>query len=61
MVQAFQVTVMFCLGEGEEDATKGGVNGFGGKHGNKRAKPMKVEGGEDMPRELGQVHAKRNV
>ena len=61
MVKMFQITVMFYLGEGKEDATEGGVNGFGGEHGNKRAKPMKVEGGEDMPRELSQVHAKRNL
>ena len=52
MVQAFQVTVTFCLGEGEEDMTKGGVNGFGGKHRNKRAKSMRMEGSENMPREF---------
>ena len=61
MVKTFQITVTFYLGEGEEDAMEGGVNGFGGEHGNKRAKPMKVEGSEDVPRELDQVHVKRNV
>ena len=40
---------------------KGGVNGFRREHGNKHAKPVKVEGSEDVPRELGQVHVKRDV
>ena len=57
----FQIAVTFCLGEGEKDVMEGGVNGFGREHGNKHAKPMKVEGSEDMPRELGQVHAKRDL
>ena len=35
---------------------KGGVNGFGRKHGNKCAKPMKMEGSEDVPGEFCQVH-----
>ena len=48
----FQIAVTFCWGEGEEDTTKGGVNGFGRKHGNKCAKPVKMEGSEDVPREL---------
>ena len=39
---------MFSLREGEENMTKGGVNGFGREHGNKCAKPMKVEDSEDM-------------
>ena len=52
MIQTFQIAVMFCLGEGEEDMMKGGVNGFGREHGDKRAKPMKMEGSEDMPREF---------
>ena len=40
---------------------KGGVNSFGREHGNKRAKLMKMEGGEDMPGEFCQVHSKRDV
>ena len=40
---------------------KGGVNGFRREHGNKHAKPMKMEGGEDMPGEFCQVHLKRDV
>ena len=40
---------------------KGGVNSFGREHGNKRAKPMKMEGGEDVPGEFCQVHSKRDV
>ena len=27
---------------------KGGVNSFGGEHGNEHAKPMKVESGKDV-------------
>ena len=61
MIQTFQITVTFYLGEGEEDMMKSGVNGFGRKHGDKCAKPMKVEGSEDVPRELSQVHVKRDV
>ena len=38
----FQITVMFCLGEREEDSVKGGVNGFGGKHQDESAKTIKV-------------------
>ena len=57
----FQIAVTFYLGKREEDMTKGGVNDFRREHGNKHAKPMKVEGSEDMPRELGQVHVKRDV
>ena len=40
---------------------KGGVNSFRRKHGNKCAKPMKMEGGEDVPGEFCQVHMKRDV
>ena len=40
---------------------KGGVNSFGREHGNKCAKPMKMEGSEDMPGEFCQVHSKRDV
>ena len=40
---------------------KGGVNSFGRVHGNKRAKPMKMEGGEDVPGEFCQVHSKGDV
>ena len=42
MFQLFEITVAFSLGKGEEDAAKGGVNNFGGKHGNKGAKAMKM-------------------
>ena len=41
--------------------TKGGVNCFGREHGNKHAKPMKMEGSEDVPREFCQVHSKGDV
>ena len=40
---------------------KGGVNSFRREHGNKCAKPMKMEGGEDVPGEFCQVHSKRDV
>ena len=40
---------------------KGGVNSFGREHGNKHAKPVKMEGGEDLPGEFCQIHSKRNV
>ena len=40
---------------------KGGVNSFGREHENKCAKPMKMEGSEDMPGEFCQVHTKRDV
>ena len=40
---------------------KGGVNSFRREHGNKHAKPMKMEGGEDVPGEFCQVHLKRDV
>ena len=40
---------MFSLREREENVMKGGVNSFGRKHGNKHAKHMKMEGGEDVP------------
>ena len=57
----FQIAVTFSLREREEDMTKGGVNGFGGKHGNEHAKPMKVESSEDMPGEFSQVHLEGDV
>ena len=57
----FQIAVTFYLGKREEDTTKGGVNDFGREHGDKHAKPMKVEGSGDVPRKLSQVHAKRDV
>ena len=57
----FQIAVTFSLREREEDTTKGGVNGFRGKHGGERAKPMKVESSEDMPGEFSQVHSERDV
>ena len=41
----FQIAVMFCLGEREEDVMKGEVNSFRREHGNKCAKPVKMEGG----------------
>ena len=40
---------------------KGGVNNFGRKHGNECAKPMEMEGSEDVPGEFCQVHSKRDV
>ena len=40
---------------------KGGVNNFRRKHGNKYAKSMEMEGGEDVPGEFCQIHAKRDV
>ena len=40
---------------------KGGVNSFGREHGNKCAKPMKMEGSEDVPGKFCQVHSKGNV
>ena len=61
MVQTFQITVMFCLGEGEEDVTKGGVNGLRREHRNKCSKSVKMEGSENMPREFGQVHMEGNM
>ena len=57
----FQITVMFSLREGEENMTKGGVNSFRREHGNECAKPMKMEGSEDVPGKFCQVHLKRNV
>ena len=50
MFQSFEVTVSFSLGKGEEDPTKGGVNNFRGKHGNERAKTMKMQYHNDVPR-----------
>ena len=40
---------------------KGGVNSFRREHGNKCAKPMKMEGSKDVPGEFCQVHSKRDV
>ena len=40
---------------------KGGVNSFRRENGDKRAKPMKMESGEDMPGEFCQVHLKGDV
>ena len=57
----FQIAVTFSLREGEENVMKGGVNSFRREHGNKHAKPMKMEGGEDVPGEFCQVHLKRDV
>ena len=42
MFQPFEVAVTFCLGKGEEDSMKGGVNNVGGKHGNEGAKTVKM-------------------
>ena len=42
MIQMFEVAVAFSLGKREEDMTKGGVNYFRGKHGDKSAKTMKM-------------------
>ena len=40
---------------------KGGVNSFRREHGNEHAKPMKMEGSEDVPGKFCQVHSKRNL
>ena len=45
----FQIAVTFSLREGEENTMKDGVNSFGREHGYECAKPMKMEGGEDIP------------
>ena len=42
MFQPFEVTVSLSLGKGEEDSAKGGVDNFGGKHGNEGAKTVKM-------------------
>ena len=42
MFDTFQITVTFCLGEREEDATKSRVNSFGGKHGDESAKTIEM-------------------
>ena len=57
----FQIAVTFSLREREENVMKGGVNIFGREHGNKHAKSMKVESGEDMPGEFCQIHSKGDV
>ena len=57
----FQIAITFSLREGEENATKGGVNSFRREHGDKHAKSMKMESSEDMPREFCQVHLKGNM
>ena len=49
MSKAFEVAVLFSLGKGEEDSTKGGVNNFRGKHGNECAKTVKVQCHDDVP------------
>ena len=41
--------------------TKGGVNSFRREHGDECAKPMKIKGSEDVPREFCQIHSKGNV
>ena len=40
MFDTFQITV--CLGERKEDATKGRVDSFGGKHRDESAKTMEM-------------------
>ena len=42
MFQPFKIAVMFSLGKGKEDLMKGGVNNFGGQHGNEGAKTVKM-------------------
>ena len=42
MFQPFEVTVTFCLGKGEEDSAKGGIDNFRGEHGDEGAKAMKM-------------------
>ena len=42
MFQPFEVTVSFCLGKGEEDSAKGGIDDFGREHGNEGAKTVKM-------------------
>ena len=50
MFQAFKVAILFSLGKGEENSMKGGVNNFGGEHGNEHAKAVKMQCCDDMPR-----------
>ena len=50
MFQMFEIAVTFSLGKGKEDLMKGGVHNFRGKHGNERAKTMKMQCRDDMPR-----------
>ena len=50
MFQPFKVTVLFCLGEREEDSMKGGVNNVRGKHRNEGAKTVKMQSRDDVPR-----------
>ena len=57
----FQIAVSLSLREGEENVMKGGVNSFRREHGNKCAKPVKMESSEDMPGEFCQVHSKGDV
>ena len=42
MFQSFEVTVTFCLGKGKENAAKGGIDNFGGEHGDEGAKTVKM-------------------
>ena len=57
----FQIAVTFSLGEGEENSMKGGVNSFGGKHGDKGAKAMEMKCCKDVPGKVHEVHAEGNV
>ena len=49
MFQPFEVAVTFCLGKGEENTAKSGIDNFGGEHGDEGAKTMKMQCGDDMP------------
>ena len=49
MFQPFEVTVSFSLGKGEEDSVKGGIDDFGGEHGDEGAKTVKMQSCDDMP------------
>ena len=42
MFQLFEITVSFSLGKRKEDSTKGGIDNFGGEHGDEGTKTVKM-------------------
>ena len=42
MFQPFKITVSFCLGKGEENSAKGGVNDLRREHGDEGTKTVKM-------------------
>ena len=42
MFQPFEITILFSLGKGEENSTKGRINDLGREHGNKGTKTVKM-------------------